>query len=116
MADHLVKLHYTANPDPAGKPLFKPDPATIFINKGDTISFQKGDGSLPGTIHIKFDNPEIFSVPETDGSSDVVVTGTPINTSYQCRLLGWDGAALADSAGAPDGGGDMQPSPPPPAS
>jgi hypothetical protein len=113
MADHPVKLHYTKNPDPSKKPLFRPEPRTIFVQTGQTIAFQKTDESLPGTIHITFHNPEIFSVPHTDGSSEVHVTGTPKPTTYHCQLLDDHGNSLADSDEDPNGGGEIQPGPPP---
>ena len=113
MPDFVVKLHYTKNPDPSKKPLFRPDPQTIFVKKGQTIAFRKADDSLPGTIHISFHNPEIFSVAETDGSGEVEVTGAPIPTSYHCQLLGADRVSLAESNADPGGGGDIMPDPPP---
>ena len=113
MADHNVTLHYTPNPDPTKKPLFRPDPQTIFVKHGHTIRFKKSDESLPGSIHITFRNPEIFSDAATDGSRDVRVTGVPFPTTYHCQLLGPNGAPLADSDEDPDGGGDIMPDPPP---
>ncbi|HEY2012612.1 MAG TPA: hypothetical protein VGH38_03875 [Bryobacteraceae bacterium] len=113
MPDHVVKLHYTKNPDPNGKPLFKPEPQTIFVKTGHTISFQKADESVPGSIRITFQSPEIFSAPETDGSMDVKVTGTPITTTYHCELIGLDGTSVAHSNEKTGGGGDIKPDPPP---
>ena len=113
MADHPVKLHYTQSSNPAEKPLFRPQPRQIFVKAGQTIAFQKANDSVPGTIHITFQDPEFFSVPDTDGSSDVLVTGTPTPTTYHCQLRGPNGQALADSSEDPEGGGEILPDPPP---
>jgi hypothetical protein len=105
-----VKLHYSPNPDPAGKPLFAPVTNPIFIQTGQTISFAKSDDSVPGRILITFRHPELFSAPSADGTGHVTVVGTPIRTTYHCQLIGPDGHAIAESH---EQGGDMLPENPP---
>jgi hypothetical protein len=111
MPHHRVKLHYRPNPVPNGRPLFQPEPNPIFVRHNETIAFQKADDSVPGTIRITFNHPEIFSVPATDGSGDVKVTGLPINTTYHCELLAPDGTPLAESNEGQ--GGEIMPDNPP---
>lgn len=106
MADHHVNLKYTPDPkNPNAEPLFEADPPKIAVKKGQTISFAKADGSVPGTIRVTFHNTGMFTPLQTDGTKDVTVTAEPVETTYHCELLD-GGKTIAQSR---EHGGDVVP-------
>ena len=82
MIGHKVTLNYTADG-------FIPDPATIRVRKGHTISFHLGTGPAKGKVRITFEDPQFFSKEQFHtGDREIHVTQDLAGpTSYRCELL-----------------------------
>lgn len=110
MAKHNVILNY-------GEKGVLPDPPTIFVRKGDCISFQPGAGVGAGAkTRITIRDADCFSAARhDDGEPDIVVVADlPAETTYECDLVvngevlpRWPGSA---GGGMKPGSDDIPPS------
>jgi hypothetical protein len=117
MADHNVKLNYTATGNPPPNDVhFLPDLNPIRVRPGQTINFLLGVGPPNGKFRVTFSNPHFFATADpnfhstgrvNDGDGEVrVVTALQQKITYHCELL-VDGVVAASSA--ENAGGDVIP-------
>jgi hypothetical protein len=107
MADHNVKLNYVPNGHPPPNDAdFAPDLNPIPVRRGQTISFELGQGPAGGKIRITFPDKHFFATPNPhfattgqfhQGDGDVhVALALPGSTHYHCELF-VNGVLLASS-------------------
>jgi hypothetical protein len=106
MADHNVKLNYTAAAHAQDPARFAADQNPIRVHPGQTIAFHLGIGPPNAKLRLTFADPALFSTADpsfhstgrfNDGDGDVTVLASPANgTTYHCELL-VDGVVQAKS-------------------
>jgi len=116
MANHNVKLNYTAETNKQGPARFAPDQNPIRVHAGQTIAFHLGDGPPNAKLRLTFADPDLFSTADAsfrstgrfnDGDGDVTVLAPPAKrTTYHCELL-VDGVVQARST--ENAGGEVVP-------
>jgi hypothetical protein len=100
MPTHTVTLNW----GPAG---FRPDMDPLFVETGDTISFQLGAAPPNSTFKITMKDRRFFAPAEVADSHTSISVVKAEHTTYDCQLLDANGGSIALSSD--DQGGHVKP-------